>query len=271
MADPPPPHVLAAFGVEDEVTPLAGGQGESFRAGPIVLKRTGDPAEGQWIGGRFSSLEGPGFRVPRPAPSRGGGWVVSGWTAFEFVEGHPAGPNGGRWPETLAACRAFHRALAGEPEPAFIRQATHAWADADRLAWGELVVEPLEPHRPAIARLERLLRPVDLPSQAIHGDFTANVLFATGSAPCVIDFSPYWRPALFAEAVVVEDAISWAGASESLAENWCREGPAAAQLLVRAVLRRVHELDQHTRRGRPHNPQWLAEYHRVIDLVERLA
>ena len=271
MADPPPPHVLAAFGVEGAVTALAGGQGESFRAGAIVLKRTGDPAEGQWIGDLFSSLEGSGFRVPRPAPSRAGGWVVSGWTAFEFVEGHPAGPNGGRWPETLAACRAFHRALASEPEPAFIRRATHAWAFADRLAWGELTVEPLGPYGDGIARLERLLRPVDLPSQAIHGDFTANVLFATGRPPCVIDFSPYWRPALFAEAVVVADAISWTSAPESLAITWCEGKPAAVQLIIRAVLRRVYELDQHTRRGRPHNPQWVAEYLRAIDLVERLA
>lgn len=271
MADPPPPHVLAAFDAEGAVEPLPGGQGESFRAGPVVLKRTGDPAEAQWIGDLFSSLEGPGFRVPRPVPSRTGGWMASGWTAFEYVEARVAGPNGGRWPETLAACRAFHRALAGEPEPAFIQRATHAWAVADRLAWGEFTVEPLEPYRSSIARLERLLRPVDLPSQPVHGDFAANVLFAEDGPPCVIDFSPYWRPELFAEAVVVADAFAWAGAGESLVLDWREGEPAAVQLLIRAVLRRVYELDQHTRRGRPHSAESLTEYLRVIELVERLA
>lgn len=263
--------VLTAFGVEGPALRLAGGQGGSFRAGGVVLKRSQDPAEADWIAGLFSPLSGPGFRVPRPVRALGGAWLVDGWTAFEYVEAQTAGDNGGRWPETLAACRAFHAALASVPQPPFIRAATHPWAIADRLAWDELRREPLEPFRPAVARLRRFLRPSTLPLQPIHGDFTANVLFAPGELPCVIDFSPYWRPSLFAEAVVIADALSWAAAPASLATEWADQNPEAAQMLVRATLRRVYELDEHTRRGRPHHSAALSPYQRAVEVAESLA
>lgn len=87
----------------------------------------------------------------------------------------------------------------------------------------------------------------------------------------MIDFSPYWRPALFAQAVVIADAITWGGAGESLAVSWCGGDPVSAQLLVRAVLRRVYERDQHTRRGRGNNAPTAVEYLHTVELVERLA
>jgi uncharacterized protein (TIGR02569 family) len=264
-----PPTVLEAFGADGEPEPLAGGQGTTIRAGRIVLKPADDAEEAEWIAGLFERLEGPGFRVPRPVRTRAGPWLCERWVAWEFLDAQHAGPNGGRWPETIAACRAFHAAIAKEPEPAFIRRASHAWADADRLAWGELAMEPLEPFAQTIRRLDSLLRPVDLPRQAIHGDFTANVLFAEGQPPCVIDFSPYWRPAGFAQAVVICDAISWTGAPGSLVEL-CADVREFRQLFARAVLRRVWELDQHTRRGRVFSKEHLAEYLAAVGLAERL-
>lgn len=56
------------------------------------------------------------------------------------------------------------------------------------------------------ARLTRLIRPVCGPSQLVHGDLSGNVLFAEGLAPAIIDFSPYWRPTSYADAIVVIDA-----------------------------------------------------------------
>jgi uncharacterized protein (TIGR02569 family) len=267
--DVPPPAVLRAFDCDGEPVRLAGGQGSSFRAGSVILKQASDTAEANWVAELFSGLEGSGFRVPRPVRSSPGGWVVDGWAASAFVHGEHAGTNGGRWRETIAACRAFHSALVGVPEPAFIRAADHAWAVADRLAWGELNIEPLQPYAEAIDRLSRLLKPLEGEPQVIHGDFTANVLFADGEAPCVIDFSPYWRPAAFAQAVVIGDALSWAQADPSIIDL-CADVPEFPQYLVRAVLRRVYELDQHTRRGRPHMEVSLGEYVPTIGLLERV-
>ena len=241
-----PRSVLSAFGLASGARRLPGGQGGSWRAGDIVLKECADEGEAEWTASVFSTLEGPGFRVPRPVRADDGRWVVDGWAAWEFIEGEHAGRNGGRWPETIAACEAFHAALGGVARPAFLDTRTDAWSRADRIAWGEVPLVVLPPFEPLVGRLARLLEPVELPSQVVHGDFTANVLFADGMAPGVIDFSPYWRPAGFAVGVIVADALTWGDADSSILglADHVQEFP---QLLVRAQLRRVLELDQHTR------------------------
>lgn len=245
---PPPAAVLRAFGALEVPVLLAGGQGTTWRAGDVVLKPAGDETESAWTAVLFATLDGPGFRVPRPRSARDGNWVAGGWVAWEHIDGEPAGPNGGRWEETIAACEAFHAALRGVPRPAFIEAKTDAWAVADRMAWGEVPLDVLAPYAPLVSRLAALLRPVESRSQLVHGDFTANVLFAEGKPPAVIDFSPYWRPAGFAVGVIVADALSWGGADESVI-RLAAHLPEFAQMLVRAELRRVLELDQHHRRG----------------------
>jgi len=72
----------------------------------------------------------------------------------------------------------------------------------------------------------------------VHGDLTGNVLFDDDRPPAVLDFSPYWRPAGYAAAIVVGDALIWEGADETLL------GAVAhiedfEQLLVRALIFRV--------------------------------
>ena len=68
-------------------------------------------------------------------------------------------------------------------------------------------VEPLAPVADLFHALQSLLRPVHAVNQVIHGDLsgnvlTGNVLTAPGRVPAVIDFSPYWRPAAYADAIV---------------------------------------------------------------------
>jgi hypothetical protein len=52
------------------------------------------------------------------------------------------------------------------------------------------------------------------PAQLVHGDLGGNVLFAPSLAPAIIDFSPYWRPPGYAEAVAAVDAFLWFGAGD---------------------------------------------------------
>lgn len=205
----PPRSVLDAFGVRGIPEPLNGGQGRSVRVGGAVLKpaeRT--EGESEWAASVFERLPlGAGFRVPRPLRSAEGDAVVEGWTAAEFIDGRP-GP-GRQWPGVVAVGRAFHAALREVPRPAFLDRRTHPWAVADRVAWGEegaaVVPELAEP----FAHLLSLRRPVEGAAQVIHGDLTGNVLFSPGQDPVVIDFSPYWRPPLYAEAVVIVDGLLW--------------------------------------------------------------
>jgi len=117
---------------------------------------------------------------------------------------------------------------------------------ADRVAWGEAPPDVGETFRPLVARLVAVLRPVTLESQVIHGDLTGNVLFAANRDPAVIDFSPYFRPAAWALAVVVVDAVAWHGASLALADHidHLRDRD---QLIARAALYRLVTADRFLR------------------------
>ncbi|MGW1202823.1 phosphotransferase [Streptomyces cyaneofuscatus] len=234
----PPRSVLDAFGVRGIPEPLTGGQGRSVRVGGAVLKPAeGTEGESEWAASVFEWLpRGAGFRVPRPLRSAGGGAVVEGWTAAEFTEGRP-GPSR-QWPGVVATGRAFHAALRELPRPAFLDRRTHPWAVADRVAWGEqeaaVVPELTEP----LARLLSLRRPVEATAQIVHGDLTGNVLFAPGQDPVVIDFSPYWRPHLYAEAVIIVDGLLWYEPAPGLLVGGGGD-PRWRQMLIRALIFRL--------------------------------
>ena len=66
-----------------------------------------------------------------------------------------------------------------------------------------------------------------------------NVLFAEGQDPAVIDISPYWRPAGFASAVVVADAICWRAADPEVLLDAVAGVEDFPQLLVRALIYRM--------------------------------
>ncbi len=53
----------------------------------------------------------------------------------------------------------------------------------------------------------------------------------------MIDVSPYWRPALWAEAVCVLDAVMWMGADAAVMGEW--SGGARRQAMLRAALFRM--------------------------------
>ena len=109
-----------------------------------------------------------------------------------------------------------------------------------------------------------------LESQVIHGDLTANVLFEAGLPPAVIDFSPYWRPAGFALAVIVADALVWGGADREVLALVADE-PEFAQLLLRALMRRLLEVELHDRASGRRRPEDVEAYGPAIDLACRLA
>jgi uncharacterized protein (TIGR02569 family) len=231
--------VLAAFGVTDEVAPLEGGQGQSFADHRVVLKHVGgdDAQEAAWSAEVLDAIEEDGFRVARPVRSRDGQWVVDGWVAHLRVAGdHVAW--GGPWPTAIQACRRFHGALEQAARPSFFDRRDHLFAVADRVVWGEGSVDVDEPIATAVRDLEAMLRPVQSPSQVIHGDLAGNLLFADGMPPAVIDFSPYWRPAGHAVAQTIVDAMLWYGADVGLAEE-AADIPEIDQFLARALMFRL--------------------------------
>lgn len=221
MISPVPGAVLDAFGLAAGGQPLAGGEGRNVRHGDAVLKPVEDAAEAAWAAALLTGVEQRGFRLPRPLRAGDGRWVVDGWSATQHLAGE-VGPDG-RWRQLLAAGRAFHAALAAAPRPAFLGQRSHRWARADRVAWGEDSVAALPEVAEQLSRLQRMLGPGSGRPQLIHGGLSGNVLFAADAPPAIIDFSPYWRPAGYADAIVAVDGLLWFGAALS----WCRwPGPA---------------------------------------------
>jgi uncharacterized protein (TIGR02569 family) len=229
--------VLAAFGVAGGVEPLAGGQGRSFVGDGVVLKPVDDDAEASWSAEVLAAIEEDGFRVARPVRATDGRWVVGGWVAHEQVAGDHR-IRGGPWPVAIAACRSFHRALAGVARPSFTDDRDDIFAVADRAVWGERTVPVPEPIATVVRDLEALLQPVDSPSQVIHGDVAGNLLFADGAPPAVIDFSPYWRPAGHAVAQLIVDAFLWYGADLSLVAA-AADIPEIEQFVARALMFRL--------------------------------
>lgn len=237
---PPAREVLRAFGASGAPVLLPGGRGLTWRADEVVLRPAEAREETTWKSEVLSRLpESSAFTAPTPLRDDAGEWIRDGWEALRWVPG-AADPT--RVGDVVRAGLAFQEALAGHPEPGFIARAEHAWARADRLAWGEpdrdaalLAADPL------LAALAAEYRGVDAPSQVIHADLLGNVLFAPGRPPAVIDWAPYWRPAGFSAAVAVADAVCWhAHPVERLAEDfgigrW-------RQLLLRALVFRMATL-----------------------------
>ncbi|MFJ1891273.1 aminoglycoside phosphotransferase [Streptomyces sp. NPDC088170] len=267
----PPRAVLDAFGVTGAPVPLTGGQGRSVLVGGAVFK----PAEGaeaeaeaEWAASLFERLApDSGFRVPLPLRAADGRSVVDGWTAAEFLTGEP-GPSG-HWADVLGAGRALHAALRQYPRPDFLDRRTHPWAVADRVAWGEQDVEVIDDLAAPLSTLLALRRPVKQDAaQLIHGDLTGNVLFAEGEAPAVIDFSPYWRPPVFAEAVVVADGLLWFDLPPDML-TYGSGHPDWQQMLIRALIFRLIAQSGITGPSGRTGPGERARYARATDEVAR--
>jgi uncharacterized protein (TIGR02569 family) len=235
----PPAHVLRAFGAaEGPPESMAGGQGRTWRCASIVLKPVSDPAEASWLANTFEQLQVSGVRLARPLRSSDGRWVVSGWSAQRFVSGAPAP----RYDDIAQAADALHASLAGVPEPRFLRERTDLYSWADRVSWGEADDEDGWTGSGHGARLFAALaagrRPIEVPSQVVHGDVYGNVLFAGSAPPAVVDITPYWRPPAWATGVIAVDALAWGGAPIELLADWDR-WPQWKQLLRRALLFRL--------------------------------
>lgn len=236
MTRRPSAAVLAAFDVDPAVLqPLHGGQGTAWSAGKLVLKPL-DMSLGalEWQEAVLSDIAEDGFRLARPVRSRNDELVVAGWSAWQRLAGQHLP---GRWADIAAVGGRFHRASAHIPAPSWHQRRTDPFATADRAAWDAEILERFT-SLPVIDQLSARLRPVKGRDQLIHGDLSGNVLFHARLAPGIIDLSPYWRPLLFATAVLAVDAMVWEGADHGVL-GILGSHPEAPQYLIRAAIFRV--------------------------------
>jgi uncharacterized protein (TIGR02569 family) len=255
---PPPVHVRAAFGARNSEPELLDG-GPVWRCADAALRPATNPAQAAWVAQTLDGLHVDNVRVARPLRSTDGRWVVGGWAATRFLPGRPEP----RHDEVVSVAVRLHQATNGLPRPRFLGARRDVFALADRAAWGEEEVE-LDPALGG--RLFDLMsgfcRPVASQSQVVHGDLFGTVLFDGQQPPAIADFVPYWRPAEWAAAVVVVDAVAWGGADDGIVRRWVHL-PEWPQALLRALLFRlaVHALHPHS------TPQSLRGLQRVADQV----
>lgn len=258
--EPPPDHVLSAFGLAGVKPVYLGASWEGgFRCGEVVLSLVADNARAAWSARVRETLFVDGVRLARPVRSTDGRYVVSGWRADTFVAGTPEP----RHDEVVSAAVRLHEATGKLDRPRFLTQGPAApWGDvdifiaADRAAWEERPLASVPPGArvaPPIADAERsvelinqlatLRKPTKSPNQLVHGDLYGTVLFVGTAAPGITDITPYWRPASWAAGVVVIDALSWGEADDGLIERW-NALPEWPQMLLRALMFRlaVHAL-----------------------------
>ncbi|MFM9034358.1 MAG: TIGR02569 family protein [Mycobacterium sp.] len=258
--EPPPEHVLAAFGLTGAVPEeLDSGWDSGWRCGEIVLSLIADHARAAWSAKVRESMFVEGLRLARPVRSTDGRYVVSGWRADTYVAGAPEA----RHDEVVSAGVRLHEVTAGLERPRFLTQApVPPWTEvdvfttADRAAWEDRPLQNLPPGAPPIPdtqdrvqsvdlvrQLAGLRRPTESPSQLVHGDLYGTVLFAGTAAPGITDITPYWRPASWAAGVAVVDALSWGEADDELIERW-DDLPEWPQMVLRALMFRlsVHAL-----------------------------
>ncbi|KGN37597.1 aminoglycoside phosphotransferase [Knoellia subterranea] len=242
----PSTEVYDLFAVPPEPIALDGGQGHSFRAGDLVLSPGRDRGLAHWLNpiiARLSAVldhERPrSIRLAMPIPTRELEWVVQGWGATRYE------------PDTrlctdldvvLATGRLLHARLAAkvESQPNGIRHNESRWATAELAAFGESQPTGIPtPIAPLVAQLLAARTTThDLgPDQLVHGDLAGNVLLDGDGIPFVIDVAPYWRPALWAEAVATLDAaVNW-GTDLAVMDAWTTGAP--RQAMVRAGLFRL--------------------------------
>ncbi|MFZ0905388.1 MAG: TIGR02569 family protein [Mycobacterium sp.] len=254
--EPPPEHVLAAFGLSGvRPIPLGASWEGGWRCGEVVLSMVADNARAAWSARVRETLFVDGVRLARPVRSTDGRYVVSGWRADTFVAGQPEP----RHDEVVSAAVRLHEATGKLERPRFLTQGPTAapWADvdvfiaADRAAWEERPLQSIPAAERAasptadgqrsielITQLAGLRRPTKSPNQLVDGDLYGTVLFAGAAAPGITDITPYWRPASWAAGVVVVDALSWGEADEGLIERW-NALPEWPQMLLRALMFRI--------------------------------
>ena len=243
--------------------PLGGGRGLAWRAGDVVLKPAGESeAALVWQARVLALLPPDDVRVARSLPAIGGAFIVDGWSASTYCAGRHE-PR--RWLDIIEVGRRLHRALAPVDRPDFLDARSDPWAVADRAAWGEMALDSFRGSA-HVRLLESRLATVRASPQVIHGDLTGNVLFADPLPPAVIDLSVYWRPAEYATAIVIADALAWEGAvPDDLAPAF--ETADFGQLLARALLfRNIADLVA----DRGSSNQLANAYARAVDLAVRL-
>ena len=203
-------ETILAFGCEGSVQSLAGGEGNSVRVGGCVFKPIENEARYSWACDLLLRPNPKDLRIYQPLRAITGSFVFNGWGASTYEPGDLVH---GRWDEKLQVCRSFHVHL-NQLEYSSMPPSNDRWTKAHEIAW-QIEKLPSSVEKEIAEIIETLFDhylPMQRSEDILHSDICGNILFDESYQPCVIDFSPAYGPAKYAEAILVADAIAWEGA-----------------------------------------------------------
>jgi uncharacterized protein (TIGR02569 family) len=200
-------EILADFGIAGPFEKLTGGQGNSVRVGNFVLKPIEEPDKYSWTGAVLELISSHDLEISKPIRSLSGNFVQNGYGVTQFIEGefYP-----GEIGMKIKACRLLHKLVESIKQPPQWSTWTSPWQWANQVASDE-IEPPGDSDIRSISLIKKIklhYKPVNLPVQLIHSDLAGNILFNKFN-PVVIDFSPDFRPAAYAEILLITDSIAW--------------------------------------------------------------
>ena len=217
------------------------GRQAAWHCGDVLVRPVPDNVVAAWSAAVLDGLQVDGVRIARPLRSSDGRWVVGGWAACRFIPGYVEP----RYDEVVEASLRLHAATATVSRPRLLDDRDDLVTRSAAAAFGErrLTLDPATGGE-LYAQLAEFRKPVQLTPQLVHPELFGAVLFDEHGVPAVIDLVPCWRPAQWAAAVIVVDALAWGGADEGLPQRWTHleEWP---QVLLRALLHRLALHAQH--------------------------
>jgi uncharacterized protein (TIGR02569 family) len=242
-----------------EPRPVVWAGRRAWHCGDVLVRPVPDSVVAAWSAAVLDGLQVEGVRIARPLRSSDGRWAVGGWAACRFIPGFVEP----RYDEVVEASVRLHAATASVSRPRLLDDRDDLVTRSAAGAFGERRLQ-LDPATGGelYTRLAEFRKPVQLPPQLVHPELFGAVLFDEYGVPAVIDLVPCWRPAQWAAAVIVVDALAWGGADEELPQRWTHldEWP---QMLLRGLLHRVALHAQHP----DGSPQTLAGLQRAAGAI----
>lgn len=231
-------EIIDLFGLKGAIKKLSGGQGESIRIGNYALKPVTEIEKYTWTGQVLETLpDSLDLKIARPIRSKKGNFTENSYGVTQYLEGTFLT---GHIPQKIAACQILNELLASVQQPSEWVLWSSPWQWANQIAWQQTKL-PADTHpesRKLIELIQEGYQPIQLTNQLIHSDLAGNILF-NESMPVVIDFSPEFRPAAYAEVLTITDSIAWH--NENPESLWHIHHPSeiVIQLALRAVIFRL--------------------------------
>lgn len=260
-------EIAKFFGSTEQVFLLSGGEGQTYKSGKIILKKTNNEIESIGLADFVYNLEiKPGLRIQKPVKSVKGNWVESGYVAWEFLEGKEFS---GNFEQKITICKMFNKTFEGYAKPKFLEYKNDPWFIADKYVWGEKDGEYQEDFQEIIRSTLQKINPINLESQLIHGDISGNIISDDVLGAAVIDLTFYYRPVNYSIAILLVDMLTWEGADISL-YGLVKEIPSIDQLLLRAGLKRAVEQFEQCEAGLKSKQEAIIRAKKNIKTLERL-